>query len=887
MLKILFLENDTSSEGLVTDQFRKAGLTIEILRVDRLETFRDALMRGGVDLILSDHTREPCDPFEALRLANALRPEVPFIFLSGTRGEEQAIEALKNGASDYVLKERIERLVPATRRALAEAEEVRHGSRTAEKSRQRHLLLSEAERLSHTGAWQWNLTTDEWTFSDGWMAIHGLPNRKPGFAGFLSIVHPEDSESIVRAIERVRNGVTGFDLEHRIVRQDDGEVRFVRACGWFLRDAIGQVVQVFGFTQDVTERKRVEEDLRKTREEYRLLVENQTDMVARMTRDGRRLFVNASFLKLVGKTEAEVVNTDYAPEIHPDDVARVAELWTKTFEPPLYRSEIEARTRNADGEWRWCSWRNTAVREGPHEPTTAICVGRDITDLKLAEETWRESEERLRLAAEGVDMGIWDLDLRTNVATRTLRHDQIFGYKELQPVWTLDIALEHVLPEDRPIAIQAHAEAETTGKLFHEVRVRWPDGSIHWISARGRMYCDAQGRPLRIAGVVMDVTDRKRVEKEMLVSEERLRLALDAARMVAWEYDPATLQVHLSENAEAVLKLPRRHENSTQGYGLIHPDDVERHRALVNEAIATGGRYVSEYRHDHGDLVIWLEEQGRAVIDSAGKTVRLVGVVQNITERKRAEEELRRLNDELEIRVEERTAELAAANREMEAFAFTVSHDLRAPLRHVAGFAEILREHLGASLDEEGQECLDTIVASAERMGHLIDDLLKLSRLGRTAMNSTKVDLRCLVDEAIAELAPSMSGRSIDWHIGRLPCVFADRTLLRNVVVNLLSNAIKYTRKRDRAFIEIGSEKRDDEVVCFVRDNGAGFDMQFADKLFGVFQRLHAADEFEGTGIGLASVQRIIQRHAGRVWAEGRLGQGATFYFALPRRTGT
>ena len=292
------------------------------------------------------------------------------------------------------------------------------------------------------------------------------------------------------------------------------------------------------------------------------------------------------------------------------------------------------------------------------------------------------------------------------------------------------------------------------------------------------------------------------------------------------------------------------------------------------------GRWEGELKHTKADgTQVVVASRWALRFDEEERPVAILETNNDITERKRREEEIRGLNLELA----RRSTELEAANKELEAFAYSVSHDLRAPLRHMFGYAELLQKRASSLLDEKSHQYLMMILESAKRMGNLIDDLLSFSRIGRAETQKTLVNLDQLVQEALSELRQETSGRDIAWKIDTLPVCHGDRSMLRLVLVNLLSNAVKFTRKQPQAKIEIGCGDADkDEIVVFVRDNGAGFDMKYVKKLFGVFQRLHQTDAFEGTGIGLATVQRIIHRHGGKVRAEGVVDQGATFYFSVP-----
>jgi PAS domain S-box-containing protein len=334
------------------------------------------------------------------------------------------------------------------------------------------------------------------------------------------------------------------------------------------------------------------------------------------------------------------------------------------------------------------------------------------------------------------------------------------------------------------------------------------------------------------------------------------------------------------------------HEDSAN----LYTSPLARHRllaALREQGAVTG--YEVQLRRKDGS-VIWVAISARLVAGDADQPTYLEGFVADISEHKRAEDEIHTLNRELELRVAERTAELQAANRELETFSYSVSHDLRTPLRHIDGFLGLLRNRIEMTLDDECRHYMSTISAAALRMATLIDDLLSFSRSGRFEMSKTPVDLDELVREIIGEFEPETVGRTIHWQLSELPTVNADRAMLRAVMVNLISNALKFTQPRAQAEIAIGClpEQQGEaggnslrETIIYVRDNGVGFDMKYAGKLFGVFERLHGVAEFKGTGIGLANVRRVIGRHGGRTWAEGKIDGGATFYFSLPGASST
>ena len=417
------------------------------------------------------------------------------------------------------------------------------------------------------------------------------------------------------------------------------------------------------------------------------------------------------------------------------------------------------------------------------------------------------------------------------------------------------------------------------GRVWHgEIRNRAKDGSIFWVDATIVPLLDSEGKPRQYITIRTNITERKRLEeiREWLAAvvdssdDAIISKTLDGT-ISAW--NSGAEKVFGYSSAEAVgrslnMLLPpeRANEESDILARIVRGESVEHFETV---RLRKDGKRI--------DVSATISP----IKDSSGAIVGASKIARDITERERAEEVIRQLNDELEQRVAERTAQLEAANQELEAFSYSVSHDLRAPLRHISGFSQLLVEEFGATLAPGARHYLDRIQAGTQNMGVLVDELLHLARVGRHAVNRRRTKLNEVVEAVIAMLQPESGGRQVEWAISDLPEAECDPVLVRQIFQNLLSNALKFTRPRTHAVIEVSCQEHDGQPVFIVRDNGVGFSMKYVDKLFGVFQRLHRAEDFEGTGIGLATVQRIVHKHGGRVWAEGELDQGAAFYFTL------
>lgn len=372
--------------------------------------------------------------------------------------------------------------------------------------------------------------------------------------------------------------------------------------------------------------------------------------------------------------------------------------------------------------------------------------------------------------------------------------------------------------------------------------------------------------------------DLFRKSQELQASEQRFRTLVTNIPGAVYRLVPGTSgqALFVTDPIERISGFPVRDflERRRTLVEIAHPEDRPRILAAADEAVRQRKPYALDYRILHrGGETRWVHDKGQAVYDGRGNARLLDGALFDITDRKLAEQELKR-----------RTHELETANKELDAFSYSVSHDLRAPLRAIDGFSQILLSEHGGSLNDDARRLLAIVRENTNKMAQLINDLLEFSRMGRASVCRSEVDLTDLVRSVLNDLAPTYAGHPAELSVDPLPSARCDPALVRLIFLNLLSNAVKYTRPRETRRIAVGGRVEGDENVYFVRDNGVGFSMDYAHKLFGVFQRLHSPKEFEGTGVGLALVQRVVHRHGGRVWADAKPGEGATFYFTLPRQ---
>ncbi len=735
----------------------------------------------------------------------------------------------------------------------------------------------QAQTVAKIGSWQVDIPSGMLEWSDETYRIFDRTPETPlSLDVFYDAIHPEDRERVRAASEAALMG-EAFDIEHRIVVGNG--IKWVRERAEILRDETGQAVRRIGTVQDISERRALEDGQRQLLAHLDGVANASPALLWSSASDGGLDWVNRRWLEFCGGSFEDQLGDAWIDLVHPLD----REFSVRTYREAMAvrRSySMEYRLRRADGVYRWLFERGMPRLDADGLFLGYIGSSLDVTREREVQEALWTSEERLRLALDAANQGLYDTDMTTGRVTVSPRYASMLGYDPTSFEETHESWLSRLHPHDRSRVVERYRQyiAGELPDYRMEFRMATSEGEWKWIlSVGGVVERDAEGCATRMIGTHTDIDALKRTEAEL----ERFRFIVENAGQEFYLVRPDGSFLYVNPTAASSLGYSQG-ELISMSVPDIDPT-VDSDAFLAHfETLKAGDlpRFETVHVSRSGRRV---PKEIKSVYLRMGDEEYVCGFAQDITERKQTDEALFRLNADLERRVTERTAQLEAANKELEAFTYSVSHDLKAPLRGIAGYSQLLQEACGERLDDDERAFLVHIRRAVEQMHELIEDLLAYSREDRRHTEQHVVELRPLI-ESVLEMVSDEDRRRCHFEFDlAVNTVRTDRDGLGLILRNLCENAVKFAKEGEGPRVVFGSCERDGKILLWVEDNGIGFDMKYHDKIFDIFQRLHYAETYAGTGIGLALVSKAAQRLGGRAWAESSLGAGARFFVELPR----
>jgi len=752
-----------------------------------------------------------------------------------------------------------------------------------EKIRRNEVQLNEAQKIAKIGSWEVNMIDHSQAWSDELFSIYGIEKCTPTTELYLSFVHPDDKARAMEGVAQTMKTNQGSSADFRFIR-GDGAIRHAHAAWQFEMDKDGKPLRLYGIVHDVTEQKLAEEKLRRNESQLKDaqviagLGSWEMDMVNNGLAWSDEMFHILGYLA----GEVEPSNETFFSMVHPDD----AEYINNRFASAITQFESSSsnfRLIRKDGAVRhaFSEWKFELDDNG--QPVRMYGIVQDVTEQKRVEERLRKSEAKLIEAQSIAGLGSFEIDLATNAVQWSDEQYHLLGYNrgDIRPDTMVLFSMVH--PLDLPSVRQQFAHAmETLEPGTSTFRLIRNDGVTIYTYCRWQFEFDDIDKPVRLYGILQDVTERVKHHEEQELFAAIVNSSDDA--IISKTLDGVISS--WNHGAERVLGY-RADEVVGRHISVIIPPHLQGEENRILGQIKWGqsvDHYETERVRKDG-VCIAVSLTVSPLRDAAGQVNGASKILRDITGKKKAEAEIQTLNESLERRVTERTAQLTEANKALESFTYSVSQDLRAPVRTIIGFTKMIQKEYGAGFEPGLKELFEYLESGGNRMNAIIDDMLTLAKYEKGALKIARVNMEhlfTLVWNHIAQSTPHTATLVMD----TLPVVDADASMIEQVIVNLLSNAVKYSSKKEKPVVNIGCEKNDTHLTFFVKDNGAGFDMKNYHRLFGAFQRLHSISDFEGTGVGLLLVKKIVEKHGGLVWAEGKENEGATFYFTLPCATG-
>ncbi len=882
--KILILEHDTININALEKELGRSykNYTTQIVQTEK--EFQDALRENRPDVILTDYTIPIFDWKSAFKHTQQVAPAIPFILVSGTAAGDEALELIKSGVTDYVFRDKPTSLVPKIVRALDEAE--RQEVKRAEHLSLQNSIADLRAIFDNTDVGFVFLNTEFKVLAYNYISsnlaatIFGATLKSD--TNLKELLLPDRIEDFNIFATAV---MAGKAITHEAgYPNTDGTMMWFTINGKPIMDkekVIGMCIAI----SNITERKQAEEKLKRSEERYRQIVETAQEGIWVIDENNLTTFANKVMCEMFGYTEAEMIGKPLFEFMDDEGKTLGAENIERQKQGIDLGRGYEFPYITKSGKKIWTNLSTNPLYSKNGKYTGALAMVTDITERKQVEERLKQSEERFRTLYESTSDAV-TLLTETGFFDCNQAALKLFGCATKEEFYTKHPS--DFSPPVQPSGIQSHILANQQIKLALEKGTN----NFEWLHKRldnGKLfYADIlldrivlNGQEV-IQSVARNIDERKEAEYKLMQSEKYYRALIENISDAIVLMNENLNVVYQSPSAERITGFTLDDVKGKTAFEFIHSDDAQSCVKFLQQGYANPGAPLqNQYRilNKQGHY-IWIEGTLTNLLQEENIKALVVNY-RDITERKKAEADIRSLNENLESRVIERTRELTDANIALEAFSYSVSHDLHSPIRSLMGFTKIINKEHSNKFSPDLKELFNYIENSSKRMNAIVNDLLVLAKNGKDKLNMEMVNTKMLFTKVWDNLLFETPHKATI-EIKELPQVYADSSMLQQVVVNLLSNGVKYSSKKERPHIEVSYIEDSKKITICVKDNGAGFDMKHYDKLFGAFQRLHGASDFEGTGIGLTLIKRIIERHGGEVWAEGKVDEGASFYFSLP-----